>query len=126
MFLGDGAGKVEDATNNLWPVVANAAADDNMAVVLDYDSDGDPDFLIGSLTGSDRLLINDGAGNLSEDPEVFTRDPTTTQGTLCIQVADLNGDARLDVVQGQGEAATPDKVYIGVTIAPDTAPPVVV
>lgn len=125
IFLGDGAGKFEDATNSLWQDSVNAAADDNMVVVLDYDSDGDSDFLIGSLSGSDRLLINDGAGKLAENASVFPGPQNATPGTLCIQVADLNGDAKLDVVQCQGEAATPDKVYIGTGIAPDTAPPVV-
>jgi MYXO-CTERM domain-containing protein len=123
VFLGDGAGKFSDATSSLWPTAENAAEDDNMAVVLDYDSDGDPDFLIGSLSGSDRLLINDGAGHLTENAAVFLG--AATPGTLCIQVADLNGDARPDVVQCQGEVASPDKVYSGVDVAPDTAAPIV-
>jgi MYXO-CTERM domain-containing protein len=123
VFLGDGAGKFQDATATLWPTAENAAQDDNMVVVLDYDSDGDPDFLVGSLSGSDRLLINDGTGKLTENAAVFQG--VATPGTLCIQVADLNGDGRLDVVQGQGEVTSPDKVYTGVDVAVDTAVPVV-
>ena len=39
--------------------------------------------------------------------------------------ADLNQDGKLDVVEAQGESATPEKVYFGKNIALDTAPPVI-
>ncbi|WP_419164053.1 FG-GAP repeat domain-containing protein [Candidatus Palauibacter sp.] len=68
------------------------------------DLDGDADFLIGSLSGPDRLLVNDGAGRLRAAPEVFEGEDTP--GTLGMALADLDGDARLDVVMSQGEHPT--------------------
>jgi len=123
LFRNTGEGGFEDATETLWPTEANVGKDDNAAVFLDADSDGDPDFLIGSLNGKDRLLINDGSGLFSLDDSVF--EGASTPGTLGIAVADLNDDGRLDVVQSQGEVASPDKVFLGSGNAVDTAPPVV-
>jgi hypothetical protein len=120
LFLADGQGGYRDGTAEVWPDSENVGADDNAVVVLDFDSDGDPDFLIGSLSGTDRLLVNDG-GRLSVNEEVFAGEPTP--GTLGIAVADLNGDRRLDVVQSQGELAEDERVYFGTGIAPDTAGP---
>ena len=125
VLRGDGSGGFEDATDELWPSEANLGGDDNMIVVLDYDSDGDSDFLIGSLELKDRLMVNDGSGRLSLVVEnVF--DGAITPGTLGIAVADLNGDGRLDVVQAQGEVGMmEERVFLGAGIAPDSAPPTV-
>ena len=122
LFLNDRLGGFTDATAERWPEAANTGADDNALVVLDADSDGDPDFLIGSLSGADRLLINDG-GTLSLRDDVFGG--AETPATLGIAVADLDRDGRLDVVQAQGESAFDNHVYLGTGIAPDTAPPVI-
>src|SRR3990172_8257168 len=124
VFLSNQRGGFEDATAQLWPATENLPLDDNMDVFLDFDSDGDADLLIGSLDDPDRLLINDGSGHLKlADQTAFL--PGFTSGTLGIALADLNGDAKLDVVQGQGEATFPDKVYLGKDIQPDAAPPVI-
>jgi hypothetical protein len=125
LLLGDGKGGFVDATATHWPVADNPRFDDNMIVFLDHDSDGDADFLIGSLDGPDRLLVNDGKGNFRAAAPVFAGDPT--HGTLGIAIADLDGDRRLDVVHAQGEVAqaSDEKVFFGKSLAPDTAPPVV-
>ena len=125
LFLGDGSGGFRDATDAHWPRADNPQFDDNMVAFLDFDSDGDADFLIGSLDGPDRLLVNDGKGRFQAGGPVFAGDPTN--GTLGIALADLDGDGRLDVVHAQGEVkgAMADKVFFGKAIARDTAAPAI-
>lgn len=131
VFFNDGSGAFVDMSPTHWPDEENPGYDDNVAVYLDYDSDGDADVLIASLSGPDRLLLNDGEGHLRQATEVFYGGGPT-DGTLHHAVADLNGDNRLDVVQAQGETvekrdqgAFEDKVYLGTNIPVDTAPPVI-
>lgn len=123
VFRNDGKGRFRDQTDAWWPPAANVGEDDNMVAFLDYDSDGDADFIVGSLSGPDRLLINDGKGKLTARLDVF--DGAPTPGTLGIALADLDGDGRIDVVQGQGEdpKATDERVFSGRGLAPDTAAP---
>ena len=123
VLRGDGKGGFEDVTQRWWPAVDNPSFDDNMITFLDFDSDGDADFLVGSLDGPDRLLVNDGKGRLAAAAPVFEGDPT--RGTLGIALADLDGDHRLDLVHAQGEnpKAEAEKVFLGRKLAPDTAGP---
>ncbi|HUL73066.1 MAG TPA: VCBS repeat-containing protein [Vicinamibacterales bacterium] len=125
VFRNDGRGRYRDATALWWPPDQNIGEDDNVAAFLDYDSDGHADFLIGSLSGPDRLMINDGKGRLRVATDVF--DGAPTPGTLGLAVADLDGDGRIDVVQAQGEnpQALDERVFFGVGLRPDTAPPYV-
>lgn len=125
IFLADGEGGFVDGTESLWPKTSNVGEDDNAVVVLDVDSDGDPDFLIAALGNvPDRLLINEG-GTLSLVDDAFLEANSFSAGTLGIAVADLNQDGRLDVVQSQGELASDNRVYIGTGIAVDSAGPIV-
>jgi hypothetical protein len=126
IFINDRQGGFTNETSRLWADSENLGYDDNTARFLDFDSDGDADVLIGSLTDPDRLHSNDGSGKLKLVNPV---DPIlgNTSGTLDIALADLNKDCRLDVVQAQGE--TPqyfrEKVHLGRKIPPDTAPPAI-
>ena len=94
-----------------------------MVAYLDFDSDGDADFVVGSLSGPDRLLINNGQGRLQVRLDVF--DGAPTPGTLGLALADLDEDGRMDVVQGQGEhpKAIEERVFLGRGLQPDTAAP---
>jgi hypothetical protein len=124
LLLNDGTGKFTDVSAQLG---ANPQADDNIAVWLDVDSDGDADLFIGSL-GTDRLLLNDGAGNFTATVNVTPNTgPGATAFTLGVAAADLDGDGRLDLVQGQGEGADDsDKIQLASSmVAVDTSPPVV-
>jgi hypothetical protein len=120
IFINNKRGGFTDATATLWPDAANVGADDNVITILDVDSDGDPDFLIGSLDGDDRLLLNEG-GKLALRTGIFGGD--ATPGTLGLALADLNGDGKLDAVQAQGELAEDERVYFGDGIERDTAAP---
>lgn len=123
VFVNQGGTFVDETATRLTGD-ANPAEDDNVAAFLDVDADGDPDLLIGSLSGPDRLLINDGSGHFTLAPNAAT--PDDTPGTLGIALADLDGDGRLDVVQAQGEAAFEDKVQLASTlVAVDTVGPII-
>jgi hypothetical protein len=125
LFLNDGAGSFVDATPELWPDSENPGEDDNMVAFLDADSDGDPDFLIGSMSGPERLHVNDGSGRFRVRTGVVGGEETP--GTLGIALADLDSDHRLDLAQAQGEhkTAAAEKVYLGKALPPDTSPPVI-
>ncbi|MDA0327950.1 MAG: VCBS repeat-containing protein [Gemmatimonadetes bacterium] len=125
VFRNNGEGRFRDATDGWWPDSENIGEDDNIVAFLDFDSDGDADFIIGSLSGADRLLINDGAGHLRNANDVFVGDETP--GTLGMAIGDLDGDGRIDVVQAQGEhpTAVQERISMGRGLAPDTADPVV-
>jgi hypothetical protein len=113
-----------DATADWWPEAQNPGYDDNVIAFLDAESDGDADFLVGSLDGPDRLMVNDGTGHLTQVAAVF--DGPATPGTLGIALGDLNGDNRLDVVEGEGEVAPDDHVFLATgAMLPDTAEPVI-
>jgi hypothetical protein len=124
VFVNDGAGMFADETAARLAGTANpGGADDNTMVWLDVDNDGDADVLIGTL-GTDRLLLNEGAGHFTLSPNAT---PNDTDATLGLGIADFDEDGRLDLLQGQGEVAFPDKVQLGgAMVSIDTQPPVVV
>lgn len=123
VFLSDGKGGFVHATPTSLPDTDNLGFDDNRILYLDYDSDGDADVFVGSLSGPDRLLINDGQGVFTVAPDVVTG--PETKGTLCAAFADLNGDHKLDLVMAQGEVKghEAEMVFFGDKIAADSAAP---
>jgi hypothetical protein len=122
LLINDGDGTfVDDTAVRLTGTTNPAGADDNIDAFLDVDDDGDADFVVGSLSDPDRLLLNDGSGRFTLDSGAIT---LATPGTLGLAFADLNQDGRLDMVQSQGEVASPDKVLLANTgVAVDTTPP---
>ena len=121
LFLNDGSGGFSDATALWWPdTEQDRRSDDNVITFVDYDSDGDADFLIGSLSSDDRLLEHTGNG-FTQTTGVITG--ANSPGTLAMAMGDLNGDDRIDIVMAQGETASAEKIFLGVDVAPDTAAP---
>lgn len=123
IFLNDSAKGFIDATMELWPLSENIGEDDNNVVFLDFDSDGDPDFLLSSLTGEDRLLVNDGYGKFALRQSIMSGEPTPH--TLSLMLSDINGDRKIDLImgQGEGEKVIEERIFIGTGIATDTAAP---
>ena len=125
IFLNEQGKRFVDVTEEYWPNSENVGKDDKNVVFLDYDSDGDPDFLISSLTGEDRLLVNDGSGRFSLVQPVLKGKPTPL--TLSMVLGDLNKDGKLDIVmgQGEGEEGIEERVFMATQMQPDTAAPVI-
>lgn len=102
----------------------NPAVDDNDSKFLDYDNDGDLDLLVGSLGTTERIYTNNGAGAFVQ---AFGIIPSVSDATLAIEVADFDGDGRLDFVTAQGESgAFQNKIFMNVTGPIDNRPPTIV
>ena len=114
LLINNGNGTYTDET--VARVTGNPGADDNGVACIDIDGDGDFDAAIMSLSGNERVLMNDGTGKFTANPDAF---PTVKDPTLWFEFGDLNGDGRLDVVTGQGEGSPQlNRVYIGTANAP--------
>ncbi|NUQ78753.1 MAG: VCBS repeat-containing protein, partial [Polyangiaceae bacterium] len=120
LFINNGDGTFTDET--AARVSGNPGSDDNGVACIDIDGDGDFDAAIMSLSGNERVLLNDGTGKFTLIADAF---PVLKDPTLWFEFGDLNGDGRLDVVTGQGEGNPQlNRVYIGTDTAPvDIVPP---
>lgn len=127
----DGTGHFTDVT--AATISGEPFADDNAVKCADVNGDGHYDFVVASLTNpGEKLLINDGKGKFAYEDEGFPAVAVTIADhegkdmsfvgdpTLGIDVADVDGDGKLDVVTGQGEAgffgalgAHEDRIYLG-------------
>jgi hypothetical protein len=125
IFINNQQGGFEDATAQLWPASQNLPVGDNITI-LDYDSDGDADFLIGFA--SPLLLINDGSGNLVVHQGVCSG--VIAPASPNVAVADLDGDHTLDLIMAMDSPdyeTTPyeSRIFLGKNIQPDSASPVI-
>jgi len=125
IFLNDSAKRFIDSTSALWLDEDNTGEDDNNVAFLDFDSDGDPDFILSSLTGEDRLLINDGTGKFKLRQSILSGEDTPH--TLSLVFADINNDHKMDIVmgQGEGEELIEERIFIGKNIGTDQASPII-
>ncbi len=114
-----------DKTALWWEPGENPSSFDYMGAFLDYDSDGYADILLGAFgLATDRLLRNTGTTlEQVKDPDLLGN--LVTDGTYAIAVADFNGDAKIDLVLGEGENSFRNRVFFGEDIAADTGNPVI-
>jgi len=126
LLINDGHGVFVDQTRAR--VLGEPAALDGAAKCADVDGDGNYDVVVGSRShNSEKVLLNDGSGIFTYAADAL---PKFTDITLAIDVGDLNGDGKLDLVTGQGEGTISvtnaptlrnNRVYYG--LAADVTPP---
>ena len=96
VLLGDGRGGFVEAPSSPFDFGKHAFH----TVVADVNSDGKPDVI---AAGGDSLLVmlGDGRGQFQPGPKT-----ETGRGTWRLDVGDLNGDAKIDVVTSNTESGT--------------------
>ncbi len=120
LWVNDGSGGFTDVT--VAQVSGNPGSDDNGIVCADVDHDGDMDAVVVALGTPERLLVNDGSGMFTYQPDAFDG---PTDSSLWAEMGDLNGDDRLDIATGQGESGSfLNRVHFGSSaVQVDTAAP---
>ncbi len=103
----------------------SGSVDDNEIALLDYNSDGDYDIIVGSLGSTERLYRNDGGLNFSLQSGAIQG---ISDSTLDAAIGDLDNDGDYDLITAQGESNSGqwnNKVFLNNGPA-DNLPPVVV
>jgi hypothetical protein len=119
LYLGQRDGRFAEVGATHLPALPASVGDLELG---DVDGDFDLDLLVACRVCDGSLIFaNDGRGHL----KLAARTPADTRGTLGIAVADLDGDARPDVVEAQGEKAFDERIPLGRTLPPDTAAPAI-
>ena len=125
----------------IWPALDNPKSQDSMAGFYDYDSDKDPDLVIGAFktadqvnSSPDRLMVNDAGVFKQYDTglpgplknQALEETSKVSGATCAIVLADLTGDHKLDVAMGSFDNAFEKYVYFATDeVAPDTAAPII-
>ncbi len=123
LLLNDGTGTSwTDVSTSILP---NPTADDNDSKFIDWDMDGDLDFVIAALgSTTDRFYRNNGSGSWIQTNSMQT---AVSKSTLDLGFADLDGDGAPDLVTASGESGNfQNRIYRNQgpsdTIAPNFGP----
>ena len=88
-------------TNLSDDISPNPTSDDNDTKFIDFDLDGDLDFVVAALGASqERFYRNNGNNTFTQMTNMST---SFTDSSLDVEFADLDGDGRYDMVTAQGE-----------------------
>jgi hypothetical protein len=88
-------------TNLSDDISPNPTSDDNDTKFIDFDLDGDLDFVVAALGASqERFYRNNGNNTFTQMTNMAT---SFTDSSLDVEFADLDGDGRYDMVTAQGE-----------------------
>jgi MYXO-CTERM domain-containing protein len=122
VLFNNGSGVFSDVT--AAKIVGEPGSLDGTVKCADVDGDGHYDLVVGSRTNtSEKVLVNNGSGVFTYVAEAM---PKFTDITLGMDVGDLNADGKLDILTGQGEGTSAQRLSrVYLNIAPvDSTPPV--
>lgn len=123
MLLRNANGLGTSWTNISANISPNPAADDNDSRFFDFDYDGDLDLVIAALGAPERVFRNGGTGTFTQVTGVIT---SVSDSSLDVKVADVNNDAKLDIVTAQGESGSfQNRIYMNVGAPTDNRAPVI-
>ncbi len=119
LYVNNGSGLFVEMSAALLPGANNPNFDDNDSKFLDYDNDGDLDFIVARLLGPERIYRNDGASFTLTTAVI----QSVSSSSLDIEVGDLDGDGDFDLVTATGESgAFANRIYLNSGPADTMAP----
>lgn len=108
-------------TNISSGISPNPSSDDNDTKFIDFDMDGDLDFVVAALFASqERFYRNNGNDTFTQVTNMAT---SVTDSSLDVVIADVTGDGAYDMITAQGESGNfQNRIYVN-TGPTDNLPP---
>lgn len=111
LYINDGQGRFSDETLERLGAEAELTLDAKFA---DLDGDGDLDLVQGNA-GSIRLYLNDGTGHFGDATQRLAAEGVIEAAAISIELADFDGDGRIDIFVGQIGGQARDRLYLSRT-----------